>query len=124
MKISKRIRPNGGFDYIDVFGAYYTDTDEEGFYFKLVTEKAVRQVARAGHQMRLYAHYTLKRSEDTGNRNGYINRRWELWMRGRDEAFMPIDDVKRVIAEMFTAQGYVLHWIPINRLLNMKNTFC
>lgn len=124
MKISKRIRPNGGFDYIDVFGAYYTDTDEEGFYFKLVTPKAVTQVARAGKQMRLYEHYTLKNNIDTGDRNGYINRRWELWMQGRDEAFLPIEDVMLIVAEMFEAQGYVLHWIPINKLLNMKNTFC
>ena len=121
MKISKRMCPTGGIDYIDVFGSYYTDGDEEGFFFKLVTKKAIIRVARAGKAMGMYQHFTLDEHTDLAERYGYINRKWRLFIRGRDAAYCNISQCKCIIKEMFEAQHYKLHWIPMQRLLNFKH---
>ena len=33
---------------------------------------------------------------------------------------MPIEDVERIVSEVCLAIGITLHWMPVNRLLNLK----
>lgn len=104
----------------DVFAAYYSDgADEEWLYFKLLPLHVVRYITRGLQQMRVFAHYRLERGDEE-YRNGYVNEKLCLRMMERDEALIPLPDVKRITSEMVEAMGYTLHWIPVTRLLNMK----
>lgn len=104
----------------DVFAAYYCDGgDEEWLYFKMLPSDVVRTLTRALQQMRVFEHYRLQREHEE-YRNGYINERFCLLMIGRDEAHLPLPDVKRIVSEMVFAVGYELHWVPVSRIINLK----
>ena len=104
----------------DVFASYYHDgASEEWLYFKMGRWNLVKHIAKALQQMRVFPHYRIELSEEPW-RNGYVNYKFCLRMIDRDEALLPVADVKRITSELFEAMGYQLHWIPINRFLNMK----
>lgn len=104
----------------DVFAAYYTDgADEEWLYFKLIPWHTLRGIVRALQEMRVFAHYRLEKHEEE-YRNGYVNEKFCLRMLERDEALIPLPDLKRITSELTEAMGFTLHWIPINRMLNFK----
>lgn len=104
----------------DGFAAYYSDGgDEEYLYFKMLPWHTVRYIARALQQMRVFPHFRLERHEED-YRNGYVGEKFCLRMLERDEALMPLADVKRITSEMVEAMGFELHWIPVSRILNMK----
>ena len=104
----------------DVFAAYYHDGDrEEWLYFKLLPLHVVRYVTHGLQQMRVFPHFRLERGDEPF-RNGYVNEKLCLRMIDRDEALLTVPDVKRITSEMVEAMGYVLHWIPVTKILNMK----
>lgn len=105
----------------DVFASYYNDGgDEEWLYFKLIPWNVIRYIMKGLQQMRLFPHYKLQREEEDF-RNGYINERFSAQMINRDEAFVPLKDLKLITSELTTAMGYQLHWIPVEKILNLKN---
>lgn len=105
----------------DVFASYYHDGgDEEWLYFKLIPWNVIRYIMKGLQQMRLFPHYKLQREEEDF-RNGYINERFSAQMINRDEAFVPLKDLKLITSELTTAMGYQLHWIPVEKILNLKN---
>lgn len=104
----------------DVFASYYSDgADEEWVYFKLLPWNTVRFLVKGMQQMRLFRHYRLERDEEE-YRNGYVNEKACLRMIERDEAFLQLDEFKRIASELVEAMGYHLHWIPVTRILNMN----
>lgn len=115
----KREHPKALIDR-NVFAAYYTDGDkEEWIYFKMIPRHVVRYISKGLHQMRAFAHYRLEHNEEPF-RYGYACEKYCLQMIERDEAHLSVPDVKRITSEMVEAMGYTLHWVPVNKLLNMK----
>lgn len=104
----------------EAFAAFYTDeVGEECFYFKLLPRDAVRQVARTLLSMRLVDKFKIDYQQEEW-RNGVACHKHRLYLLQRDEALMPIEDVERIVSEVCLAIGITLHWMPVNRLLNLK----
>lgn len=102
------------------FASYWSDgLEEEWLYFKLMSKDAVRSIVRAMMSMRMITHYRLDFHREIF-RNGYEPNKWRLWILERDEALVALQDMKKIIVEMASVHGYELHWIPVNRLLNLK----
>lgn len=120
MQVKIRMR-RGKLESADVFATYHFDGDEEWIFFKLLPWRYVRQIVRAMKEMRLIDHYTLDTHQEDPQRNGYLTRKVRLLIRERDEALASIDDLRKIIGELTLATGYQLHWIPVNRLLNLKD---
>lgn len=105
----------------DVFAAYYNDGGgEEWLYFKMIPWHVIRYIARVLHQMRLFMHFRLEKDEEEF-RNGYINEKYCLRMIERNEAFVPVRDLKLITGEVAEAMGYRLHWVSVDSLLNMRD---
>ena len=121
MRVSKRTDARGCLDFVDVFGAFYCNgkLDDEGFYFRLARWNVVKRIAYACLHMEMYESFDLDYHEDEGGpRNGYINNKHRLMFTGRT---IEVREMKKIISEMFEAMGYRLHWISINRMLNLKS---
>lgn len=107
----------------EVFAAYYHDGgQEEWVYFKMIPRHVVRYVAKAMQQMKMFASYALNHKQEEC-RTGFICERWELRVFQRDEALMPLQDFEMITAELVASMGYELHWIPVQKMLNMKNNW-
>lgn len=120
MQVKIRMR-RGKLESADVFASYHFDGDEEWVFFKLLPWRSARRIARAMKEMRLIDRYTLDTHQEDPQRNGYLTRKVRLFIRSRDEALATIDDLRTIICELTLATGYQLHWIPTNRLLNLKD---
>ena len=98
---------------------WFDGLDEEWIYFKLINKESVRKIVHALKSMRLIYKYRLDFHREI-YRYGYEYGKWRLRILERDSSLMSLSDIKVLIIELASIVGYELHFITVDKMLNLK----